>query len=250
MNGTRSLHVREAGPKQGPGGVWVHGWMGDGGDGAPLADALGMRLRCPDLPGHGQTPLADWTLSRTIHALAELAETCDWAGGYSMGGRLLMLAAHARPHCVRDLVLESAFPGYASEEDREDRREVDRQRAESLRRAGVEAFCRDWYRNPMWGGMAPPSRRGVPAELAGALERFGSGRQPDLLPWLRHAPQRVLWLAGRRDTAYAERVEWVRAHTRHRAVLLNAGHAAHRMDLQGWARQVRDFLMESPAKEQ
>lgn len=250
MSGTSRLQVREAGPERGPVGLWVHGWLGDGGDGEALARALGMRLRCPDLPGHGRTPLGDWTLVKTVHALAELAAACDWAGGYSMGGRLLMMAAQSRPECVRTLVLESAFPGYASEEDREDRREQDRVRAGELRRAGLEAFLAEWYRLPMWDGMTAPARQGDPHELAGALERFGSGRQPDLCPWLRHAPQRILWLAGSRDAAYSRRLEWVRAHTRHRVALLNAGHATHRMDLEGWARHVRRFLTESQSQEQ
>jgi len=245
-----AFHVRTFGSARGPVGLWLHGWLGYGGDGEALADHLGMRLRCPDLPGHGRTPMRDWTMRKAVEAVTGLAGGCDWAGGYSMGARILMMAASAAPERFGPLVLESGFPGYSTAEDRGDRRELDASRAAELKKTGLEAFCRDWYANPMWGGMAAPSRMGNPRELADALERFGSGRQPDLTSWLRHTSHPILWLAGAGDTAYADRAEWIRARTRHRVAVLDAGHAVHRVCPREWARQVRHFLTACNPKEQ
>lgn len=255
------------GRAEGGAGLWLHGWLGSGRDGAPLAEALGRGLWCPDLPGHGDTPLEGWTLPRTLERIAELARGKPWTGGYSMGGRLLMMAAAAHPDCFHSLVLESAFWGYGGSDERAARLEVDAARAADLEARGLEAFCRDWYAAPMWGEedcgtgrsgdrvrvVAFPNadfagksvkrvRSGDPEELAGALPRFSSGRQPDLRPWLRSTSCRILWLAGRRDRAYAERAGWIAEHTRHRVELLDTGHAVHFQDPAGWAGAVRDFL--------
>ena len=244
------LHIQTYNAHLARKGLWVHGWLGQGSDGEALSRKLGMCLVCPDLPGHGKTAIQGWTRNDLSRALADLAPECDWAGGYSMGARMLMLSACENPDAYHTLVLESAFPGYAEAEDREERRRLDAERAESLRQLGLEAFCRDWYRHAMWADMPPPQRKGDPQQLAEALNRFSSGRQPDLRPWLRISPHRILWLAGSEDTAYAERVEWMRRNTRHRVALLEAGHAIHRVCPDDWARILLSFLTLPRSQEQ
>jgi 2-succinyl-6-hydroxy-2,4-cyclohexadiene-1-carboxylate synthase len=240
-----SLSVRSYGPETGPVGLWVHGWLGDGGDGEPLAAALGLRLICPDLPGHGNTRLAQWTLAETLTALRDLASQCQWAAGYSMGGRLLMQAAAASQMQV-PLVLESAFPGYRDARERQARIQADAQRALDLRTRGLTAFTHDWYAMEMWGGLSAPVRTGAIQELAAALELFSSGHQPPLWSWLSSRQEPLLWLAGMRDSAYVSHTAWVQQHCAHTIRLLDAGHAVHQMALPEWSRHVISFLSSIP----
>lgn len=226
-------------------GLWLHGWLGEGKEGKALQAELGTgySLICPDLPGHGNTPLTDWTLASTLEAIAGLADGCDWAGGYSMGGRLLMMAAARYADAFQKLVIESASLGLADEKARAQRREKDLARGEELKAKGLSAFCEDWYAMEMWGGLdRPPTRRGNEAELAGALALFSVGNQPDLRQWLRFSSCRVLWLAGSRDAVYVENAKWVRQHCHHPVNILAAGHNVHLQQPQAWGMAVRNFL--------
>jgi 2-succinyl-6-hydroxy-2,4-cyclohexadiene-1-carboxylate synthase len=242
------LSRHEFGSPAAPCGLWVHGFMGTGQQGAELQTGLGpeFRLRCPDLPGHGNTPVADRTLGGTLNHLAELAADCTWAGGYSMGGRLLMMAAAKHPGAFRHLVIESASLGYPSPNERARRREVDRLRGEKLISMGLSAFREEWYRMEMWGGWTPSSPAGGDEhELAAALTLFSTGNQPDMRLWLSTTTCRVLWLAGSRDPVYVEQSRWLERHTRHSPVLLDAGHNLHQQQLRSWANALRQFLSTS-----
>lgn len=102
----------------------VHGWACEGGQFAPLGSKLreaGFRIVCPDLPGHGRTPLdgfrpgfpeyARWLVDFALaHGLGEAAVI-----GHSMGGVLALLAASAdarfRPRAI--LNLDGALPATA-----------------------------------------------------------------------------------------------------------------------------------------
>ncbi|MEX2606690.1 MAG: alpha/beta fold hydrolase [Kiritimatiellia bacterium] len=243
------MSCHEFGPANAPRGLWIHGFMGDGQQGADLQRALGpgFRLCCPDLPGHGTTPVSGWTLADTLDALAELASDCAWAGGYSMGGRLLMMAAAKHPEAFRDLVIESASLGCADPHERARRRELDRQRADELIAVGLTAFREKWYRMEMWGGWTPSTpATGDEPGLAAALTRFSTGNQPDMRLWLSTTTCRVLWLAGSRDPGYVQQAQWVERHTRHSPVLLDAGHNPHRQQPAAWADALRHFLLTDP----
>ena len=164
-----------------------------------------------------------------------------------MGGRLLMLAAARHPDAFRKLVIESASLGLADEKERAQRRELDRQRARKLKSAGLTAFCEDWYAMEMWGGLDRlPPRQGNEAGLAGALNLFSVGNQPDLRNWLRFSSCRVLWLAGSRDAVYVENAKWVRQHCHHPVKILAAGHNVHLQHPMPGARPCEIFWRGAP----
>jgi len=230
-------------------GLWVHGWMGSGLEGEALQKSLGddFQLCCPDLPGHGETPLKDWDLSATLSELARFAGKGNWAGGYSMGGRLLMMTAARFPQSVFRLVIESAGLGFSDPKLRAERRQLDHKRGELLKERGLSAFCKDWYQMEMWGGAEDfPMREGKEEGLARALERFSVGNQPDLRLWLQSTPRSVLWLAGERDPVYSEQAQWVKQHTRHPVEMLDTGHNIHHQHPEAWAEKIKTFLRKKP----
>lgn len=232
-------------------GLWLHGWLGSGAEGQVLQQGLGpdFELRCPDLPGHGASPLAGWTLTSSLKAIADAAANCQWAGGYSMGGRLLMMSAARHPEAFQKLVIESASLGLANEKERAPRRERDQVRSEELKTKGLSAFCEVWYQMEMWGGWQGfPPRQGDPAALARALALFSLGRQPDLRSWIKTTPCRILWLAGQKDAAYAQQAVWVKSRTRHQVSLLDAGHNVHLQQPEQWAEVLKVFLRMPPGE--
>lgn len=245
------MQVHALGPASGRRLMWVHGWLGRGEEGDVLQSLLGngTQLICPDLPGHGETPLGDADIRSVTGGLARLAESCEACIGYSMGGRLLMMAAAAFPRSFRGLVLESAHPGLTTPEERMERRQTDAGRARELCEKGLSDFCTSWYAASMWAGLVPPERSGAPDELAAALERFSLSRQPDLRPWLRTTRNRILWLAGSRDPRYVQLADWVRSSTPHVVTALDTGHNLHAQDPVGWAEQLRKFLTRNETTE-
>lgn len=248
-----ALHLHFSGTPKRPRLLWLHGFLGDGCDGtallAPWADHF--EICCPDLPGHGQSPLL--SLSDTLHQIAGLAASSTLAIGYSMGGRLLMMSAARHPGNFQKLVIESAHTGLANPADRAARRAVDAERAARLRRQGLTAFVEDWYAQPLWATLsAPPARRGDPETLAAALETFSTGNQPDLRPWLARCNSPILWLAGAADPAYKEQAHWVDTHiSRARVVVVpGCGHNIHLEAPDLWRKHVMDFLTQEQQREQ
>ncbi|MCC5848249.1 MAG: alpha/beta fold hydrolase [Verrucomicrobia bacterium] len=241
------FHLHRIGTSGKPKGLWLHGFLGDGAEGENFLDPLlnDYEILCPDLPGHGKTD--PMSLSDTLSGIAKLAAGCDFSAGYSMGGRLLMMSASRHPNDFRHLILESAFLGHADAEERSERRQVDAQRAEKLRKEGLEAFCTWWYAQPMWQSLpAPPLRHGNAAHLATALETFSAGTQPDLRPWLMRCTSRILWLAGERDSRYVEQARWVKQHIGGAQVRLipGCGHNIHLEDPEAWQSAVQEFLQQ------
>lgn len=241
---SRELQVHVFGPEQAKPCLWVHGWLGRGLEGMRLQELLGdeVKLVCPDLPGHGDTALGDWHQDELLKALAYHAGQCEAAIGYSLGGRLLMMAAARTPCAFGRMVIESSHPGLQSIEDMLQRKHLDLERAASLRAQGLDAFCETWYQAEMWAGILPPERTGNAEELAEALKRFGLWRQPDVRPWIRTFRNPLLWLAGSQDRAYGAFAEWCATSTHHQVELLDAGHNVHLQQPAHWGASVHAFL--------
>ena len=227
----------------------LHGFTGSGRTWDALAAALGPEIEvvAPDLPGHGPNLPDDeaaYALGRTAEQVWTLL---DGRGvgrthvlGYSMGGRLALRVALARPARVRSLVLESASPGIADDAERAARVASDRALADAIEREGVAAFVDRWERLPLWD-----SQRALPAEvraslraarlrndargLARSLRLAGAGVDAPLHDRLAGLRVPTLLVAGGLDAKYAAiardlagRMPEARAE-----IVADAGHAVH-----------------------
>lgn len=249
----------------GPALVLLHGFTGSGDVWTPFVAELSRQwlVVAPDLPGHGGTDApvdADrYRMERCDDDLACLLDELDIERtvvmGYSMGGRTALHFAVTHPERVRALILESASPGIAAEEERAGRRRNDEALAQSIERDGIEAFVDRWERVPLFASQA-----GLPADvrarvrarrlqnsaagLAGSLRGMGAGVPSPLLDALPMVDVPTLLLAGELDHKYCAIVGEM-ALSLPKATLNivgGAGHAIHVERPDDWLRHVTEFI--------
>ncbi len=246
----------------------VHGFTGSTAGWSRARAALaerGVSTGTLDLAGHGdRAGERDPRLFTLDAALDDIGAAVREAGsdpvllGYSMGGRLALHFAERHPERIRAMVLESASPGLASEEERSARRASDEALARSLEREGIESFVARWEALPLFASQArlPAAVRDEvrarrlcndAASLAAALRGLGTGALPSLWARLRHIGVPTLLLAGEEDVKFvgvarrmAERLRDVRVE-----VVARAGHRTHLERPERWADLVASFA-ESP----
>jgi len=213
-----------------------------------------------DLPGHGRhggdTDPDHFTLEAVLESIGDASggEPIDLVG-YSMGGRLALAYAVAHPEAVRTLVLESASPGLATPEEREQRRASDEALARSLEAQGIEAFVDQWERLALFESQqslpehvraAQRGRRELndPASLSASLRGLGTGSLPSYWPALASLSMPVLVLTGELDGKFASiaRDMAARIPSSRLGVVPGAGHAVHLERPDAWLSAVLDFL--------
>jgi 2-succinyl-6-hydroxy-2,4-cyclohexadiene-1-carboxylate synthase len=194
--------------------VLLHGFTQTGASWDPVVRALRERYRAvaPDLRGHGAAgdvrPVDIAGVLRDLEAL--LPETAAVLAGYSMGGRIALHYALARPARVRRLVLVGASPGLQDEAERSARREADAVLADRIEAIGIEAFAREWGSQTLFAGQAPvvvaASRadrlRNSAAGLAAALRGLGTGTLAPLWGRLEELDVPVTLVVGERDVKF------------------------------------------------
>jgi 2-succinyl-6-hydroxy-2,4-cyclohexadiene-1-carboxylate synthase len=273
--------VRVAG--SGPAMLLLHGFTGSGrswDDLMAAAIAAGFAAIAPDLPGHGGTawraPHAAEAASRDDPAepgnasRATVERTADdlplllrAAGherahvvGYSMGARIALRLAVARPACVARLVLEAASAGIADARERSARCTADEALARTLERDGIVPFVDAWEATPVLAGearLAPGARASLrairlghdPAGLAASLRGAGNGAMEPLHVRLGEISSPTLVIVGGDDPA-RDRAAAVAAGIpgARLATIPGAGHAPHLEAPAAFNRLVLDFVSE------
>lgn len=234
----RTLAVSTIGPADGPPVVLVHGFTHTGRSWLPIAESLaadGWRVVLPDAPGHGGSAAIVADLPTGADLLAEAAGRAAYVG-YSMGGRLCLHLALARPELVERLVLLGATGGIEDDEEREARRAADEALAVELERDGLARFLDRWLAGPLFATLPADAAgredrmRNDPAALASSLRLAGTGSQDDLWPRLHELVMPVAIVAGERDerfVAIGRRMAAAIGGNASFAVIADAGHAAH-----------------------
>lgn len=249
--------------------VVLHGFTGAVAAMGPVIDVLTGRHRVValDLAGHGKSPPPDAAYSMD-EAVADVARVVAELGlapvhlfGYSMGGRVALSYAVARPREVASVATLGASSGISSAARRADRAAADSALADRIEQKGIAWFAKYWSDPPM---LRPVSRRGTaeaermravrlgndPAALAGALRALGPGVMPPLHDRLAALDVPALFLAGAEDAKYrVVAVDLAAAMPDARFRLLDgAGHVAHLDDPEGVAGAVLGFLADVDAR--
>ncbi len=223
--------------------VLLHGFTHTGASWRPLVAALDQRYRplAPDLRGHGRSSAAcPVSLAAVTGDLDAAAPARFTLGGYSMGGRIALHVALARPERVERLILIGASPGLADPAERAARREADGRLADEIEGETIEAFAARWARTPVLADQPADVRRAVDADrrrntphgLARALRGLGTGALASLWDRLPELTIPVELVVGERDEKFratakrmAAALPAARLH-----IVAGAGHAVHLED--------------------
>lgn len=244
-------HARSDGDESAPPLVLLHGFAQSLHSFAPIMPELVKRFRVlrVDLPFHGGTLVEkhvdlDWNkLCANLHdAVLQLDNRPAHWFGYSQGGRVALMSALATPERVTSLALLGASPGYATEHEREQRRQSDTLLADNIVGRGMEWFTAYWEALPIFATqkMLPEAARrlihsermaSTPQGLRLALITYGTGTMPDCSGDLAAWTKPLFLCAGELDTRFVESNARIAAAShsslvRHH-VVKGCGHAAH-----------------------
>jgi 2-succinyl-6-hydroxy-2,4-cyclohexadiene-1-carboxylate synthase len=219
----------------------LHGFTqtGRAWDGVRAALGPARRVLAPDLLGHGglaeRVPVSFDAQLALLSALAPPEPVV--VGGYSMGGRIALLWALARPERVARLVLVGATAGIEDPDARATRRAEDEARIRELEAEGLERWAERWGAQPLFAGQpadvaarahADRLRNTAPG-LAAALRGLGTGAMPSVWDRLPGLTVPVVLAAGERDDKFQRIAEAMAARLPAALVetIAGAGHAAH-----------------------
>lgn len=216
--------------------ILVHGFTQTAESWRPVLDRLPPEwdVRAVDAPGHGSA--AD--VRTDLWGAADHVVTVGGSGtyvGYSMGARIALHAALARPDAVRRLVVISGTAGIDDPAERATRRAADEARADRIECDGVGAFLDHWLSLPLFATLPhdvaglDERRRNTAVGLASSLRLAGTGTQSPLWDRLGEVTVPVLVVAGALDpkfVAVAERLH-ARLPDSTLAVIPAAGHTVH-----------------------
>lgn len=222
----------------------LHGFTGTGADFAPIARRVRYGLVAPDLIGHGRTEaptaLEPYRMRAVVERISALLPEAPVVLGYSMGARLALALALARPEAVRALVLISGTPGIEDAAEWAERAAIDDERARRVESLGVRRFLDGWMREPIIATQqrmdpalaaerAERQRTHTAVGLANSLRGMGTGAMASMWHRLDTLGCPVLLVTGDEDpkfTAIAERMQRLIPDARHVSIG-EAGHAPH-----------------------
>ncbi len=220
--------------------ILLHGFTQTGTSWEPVRREVGERYRAhaPDLRGHGAaSERLPVTLDAVIEDVASLVDGAFTLAGYSMGGRIALTLALARPERVERLVLLSASPGLADPDEREARRRADEALATEIERSTIKSFAETWAAQPLFAAQPPEVARrahddrlrNAPTGLAAALRGLGTGVMEPLWDRLPELGMQVDLIVGQHDGKFrainermADEMPDAGLH-----VIADSGHAVH-----------------------
>ena len=235
--------------------ILAHGFTQNARCWGPFADNLAAdhQVVAVDLPGHGKTaPEHD---EADLVAAGRLLVETGGDGiyvGYSMGGRIALHGALARPESVRGLVLIGATAGIDEATARRSRREADDALAVRLTDEGLPRFLDGWLANPLFAGLSASSAcveqrlENRVDGLCASLRNCGAGNQEPLWAELSRLSMPVLILVGDNDAKFTELGRRLVAELPQASMRSLPGtHAVHLEQPIGAAAAVRDFFAQS-----
>lgn len=178
----------------------------------------GLQIITIDLPGHGKTRThSAKTMEECCYDLKQLFQFLKLDKfhllGYSMGGRTALSFAVLFPEMIQTLILESASPGLAAKEERNERIEKDQSLAKKIENEGIQSFVDFWEDIPLFlsqKNLSKEAQQAIRSErlsqnehgLAQSLRQMGTGSQPSWWNELDQFEKPVLLLAGEYDEKF------------------------------------------------
>lgn len=258
------FHYEVQGDRHQPILLFLHGFMGDWRDFAPIVQALSDRFCClaVDLPGHGKTIVTgndeQYGMKPTAAALVAWLDRLQISRcglvGYSMGGRLALYLALHFPDRFPRVVLESASPGLKTDRERQARLQRDRALVAQLI-ADFPQFLEFWYQQPLFASLRQHPNfatilkrrsQNQPIELAKSLCALNTGKQPSLWHLLERHRQPLLLLVGENDHKFCTINQEMAAccPTVRLTIVPQSGHVIHCEQPDKFTEQITTFFSE------
>ena len=222
-----------------------------------------------DLLGHGASDAPferePYEFPRCVKQVADVVATFASGPahvvGYSLGGRVALALAAARPGLVRSVTAIGARAGIDDTAERALRVRDDEALAAAIERDGVPAFVDRWMALPLFASQrrigdaslaeAREQRLANRAHgLANSLRGMGAGAQPPLGSRLAEVAAPVCLVVGEEDDRFrviSDTLVGALPDARI-AIIPEAGHAAHLESPAVFARALRAFLDEIDAR--
>ena len=198
--------------------VCLHGFTGTAAAWDQVAPGTGLAIsgHAPELPVPPGWCFGD-EVARLAGAIEAAGPTPVHLVGYSLGGRLALSLALARPDLIARLSLISTHPGLddGDARGRSERRAADQSWCGLLERHGIAAFVSAWEEQPLWHSQRrlPPAvlaaQRSArlahdPAQLAAAMRALGLAAMPSTWPRLPALARPTTFITGSLDPRYTE----------------------------------------------
>lgn len=191
--------------------ILVHGFTQNRHCWSPIAETLAHRFEVVtvDAPGHGDASDVALDLPTAGTVYGDALGPAAWVG-YSMGGRLALHVAVARPDAVAALILVGASPGISDPDERSARQRSDEALATRIEDMGVGRFIDDWLSLPLFAGLdATNDHRdqrlsNTATGLASSLRLAGTGAQQPLWDQLGNITCPVLLVTGGQDAKFTD----------------------------------------------
>ncbi|MFI3132014.1 alpha/beta fold hydrolase, partial [Mammaliicoccus sciuri] len=134
--------------EQKPSIILLHGFISDHTSFHIVESTLrnkGLNVITIDLPGHGHDKSSYdeiWSMDFIVSKIKEVIDYLEldkiYLHGYSMGGRVALSFAVQYSELLSGLILESASPGLKDSSDKQNRIEVDYNRATRIQEIGLQ----------------------------------------------------------------------------------------------------------------
>ncbi len=230
--------------------VFAHGFTQTARTWDTVVDLLpaGLDPLAVDLPGHASASEVTTDLWGAATRVVDTGGPGIYVG-YSMGGRVALHAALARPDLVERLVLIGATAGISDDAERSLRRASDIRLADHVEQIGVEEFVDEWLQNPLFAGLSAHTDqrddrvRNSATGLASSLRTCGTGCQEPLWERLGEVSCPTLLLVGERDHKFRELADRLAAgiDDARVEVIGGVGHSVHLEAPEATAQAIQKF---------
>jgi 2-succinyl-6-hydroxy-2,4-cyclohexadiene-1-carboxylate synthase len=252
------MYTEHWGDRNLPSLLLLHGFMGSSADFHPALATLSQHFHCicVDLPGHGQTPIANDNFGSIAEQILGLAADTSYLCGYSLGGRLALYLTLHYPNRWQKVILESASFGLPDAQMCQARQQQDSAISGKLCQPGLDfvAFIQNWYQQPVFTGindhpnfaqLISNRSNNNPLSLARSLTTMGLGQQPYLGELLKDHQTPLLLLVGEQDAKFVKTGQKMAEICQQAKLIVvpNCSHNIHFQQLDNWLQEVLRFLL-------
>ena len=245
--------------------LFLHGFTGSANDWTNVFQKIDRRFNkiALDLIGHGKSSspssvnyyMRDSLINQIEYVISNLRLKETILCGYSMGGRVALNFALAKPELIKGLILESASAGFKNAKERDARKKSDEDLAVYIENNSLEDFTTMWFDQELFGTlrrfsneklkrMKEERAKNSKIGLANSLRGFGTGVMPYLGSELVKLKMPVLLITGGLDDKFTQINQSLKKSfpsAKHK-ILTTAGHNTHLEEPKKFIEAVNSFL--------